>query len=61
LNGKKLRIIHKDNSIDEENIPKEGISFSKNPELMHIILENVGTLTQRKFSGDTMVEIVKRR
>ena len=61
LRGKKCKVIYKylSESVDEEKIPSGGISFSKNPELMHIILENVETLTQQKFSGDTMVEIVK--
>ncbi|GAI43213.1 unnamed protein product, partial [marine sediment metagenome] len=57
LRGKKCKIIYKylSESVDEEKIPKEGISFNKSPELMHLVLENVETLTQQKFSGDTMV------
>jgi len=63
LRGKRFEIIYKylSESVDEEKIPKEGISFDKSPELMHFVIENVETHTQQKFSGDTMVEIVKRR
>ncbi len=61
LRRKRFKIIYKylSESVDEEKIPSGGISFSKSPELMHLILENVETHTQQKFTGDAMVEIVK--